>query len=125
MYGASTEMATSVDLKRQNGLIRNLSYVEFDLGTNGFTPVTQDIFGGFVPIDETQEQQAEGLSFPPRLLFSYSESRELLGRVPVSTFAKWIADDLVRPVRIGPRRCFIRLEDILNLAGGLPKSRDD
>ena len=57
---------------------------------------------------------------PPRLLYSYAEARHLLGGVPVSTFALWIADGLVVPVRIGPRRCFIRHEDLLRLASGQP-----
>jgi len=53
-----------------------------------------------------------------RLLYSYQEARELLGGVPVSTFALWIAKGLVHPVKIGPRRCFIKREDLLRLANG-------
>lgn len=54
-----------------------------------------------------------------RLLYSYSEARELLGGVPVSTFAGWIAAGLLKPVRIGPRRCFIRHEDLVALSDGI------
>ena len=58
---------------------------------------------------------------PAKPLFSYLESRELLGGVPASTWHKWIADGLVKPVRIGPRRCFIRYEDLMRLqAEGTP-----
>ncbi len=58
---------------------------------------------------------------PAKPLFSYSEARELLGNVPESTWNKWIADGLVKPVRIGPRRCFIRYEDMVRLqAEGTP-----
>lgn len=58
---------------------------------------------------------------PAKPLFSYAEARELLGNVPGSTWAKWIADGLVKPVRIGPRRCFIRREDLARLqAEGTP-----
>jgi hypothetical protein len=58
-----------------------------------------------------------------RLLHSYSEARQILGDVPVSTWSMWIAQGLVVPVRIGPRRCFIRHEDVVKLAQGvtLPK----
>lgn len=63
---------------------------------------------------------------PPRqepLLHPYPEARAMLGGVPPSTFAMWIAEGLLTPVRIGPRRCFIKHEDILRLAQGasLPK----
>ncbi|WP_285576040.1 hypothetical protein [Geothrix limicola] len=85
------------------------------------------------------QTQANGLSFPTvptlkaeqargtqaRLLYSYQEAREQLGGVPVSTFALWIAKGLIEPVRIGPRRCFIRHEDLIRLASGeveLPKA---
>ena len=53
-----------------------------------------------------------------RLLHSYQEARELLGGVPRSTFALWIAQGLLSPVRIGPRRCFVRHADLLRLAQG-------
>ena len=53
-----------------------------------------------------------------RLLYPYSEARALLGGVPKSTWNLWIAEGLVEPVRIGPRRCFIRHEDIQRLAQG-------
>lgn len=58
-----------------------------------------------------------------RLLYSYSEARALLGGVPESTFAMWVAGGLVTPVKIGPRRCFIRHDDLMALAQGaaLPK----
>ncbi len=69
--------------------------------------------------EDNPELQATGLSLPNRLLFSYHESRQLLGGVPKSTFALWIADGLFDPVRIGPRRCFVKREDLLRLAGGL------
>jgi hypothetical protein len=52
------------------------------------------------------------------LLHNYREARALLGGVPTSTFAYWIAQGLLTPVRIGPRRCFIRHEDIVRLTQG-------
>ena len=51
-----------------------------------------------------------------RLLYSYPEARKLLGDVPVSTFAGWIAAGLINPVRIGPRRCFVSHQDLVQLA---------
>lgn len=54
-----------------------------------------------------------------RLLYSYQEARKLIGNVPQSTFAMWIANGLVEPVRIGPRRCFIKHEDLIRLASGV------
>jgi len=68
-----------------------------------------------------QADQACGTQAP--LLYNYAEARKMLGGVPVSTFAMWIAQGLVEPVRIGPRRCFIRHEDVVRLAQGvtLPK----
>jgi hypothetical protein len=59
----------------------------------------------------------------PRLLYNYREAREKLGGVPKSTFALWIARGLIKPVRLGPRRCFVRAEDLIRLAQGnnLPK----
>lgn len=53
-----------------------------------------------------------------RMLYSYAEARAWLGGVPQSTFAKWIHDGLLVPVKIGPRRCFIRHEDLVRLARG-------
>jgi hypothetical protein len=50
------------------------------------------------------------------LLHSYLEARKLLGNVPEATFALWISKGLLVPVRIGPRRCFIRHEDVVRLA---------
>ena len=52
------------------------------------------------------------------LLHSYKEARALLGGIPESTFALWIAQGLVEPVRIGPRRCFVKHEDVVRLAQG-------
>ena len=54
---------------------------------------------------------------PEPLLHNYAEARALLGGVPISTFSLWIAQGLLIPVRIGPRRSFIRHSDILALAG--------
>lgn len=73
---------------------------------------------------QTSISQGEALSIAHRLLYSYAEARELLGGVPLSTFALWIAKGIIEPVKIGPRRCFVRYEDILRLAGGytLPKA---
>jgi predicted site-specific integrase-resolvase len=56
----------------------------------------------------------------PRLLYSYKEAREKLGGVPESTFSLWIAQGLIEPVRIGPRRCFVKHEDVVRLAQGNP-----
>lgn len=53
-----------------------------------------------------------------RLLHSYAEARAVLGDVPVSTFALWIRQGLVHPIKIGPRRCFISHEELLRLASG-------
>jgi len=53
-----------------------------------------------------------------RLLYSYAEARKKLGNVPVSTFALWIANGLLHPVRIGPRRSFIKHDELMALAGG-------
>ena len=50
-----------------------------------------------------------------RMLYSYPEARQLLGGIPESTFAVWIANGWITPVRIGPRRCFIRYEDLQRL----------
>lgn len=69
---------------------------------------------------QTPIPQGAALSATPRLLYSYTEARELLGGVPVSTFALWIATGLVVPVKIGPRRCFIRHADLARLASGEP-----
>lgn len=66
----------------------------------------------------TPTPQGEALSTTPRLLYSYVEARELLGGVPIATFALWIAKGILKPVKIGPRRCFIKHEDILRLASG-------
>jgi len=64
----------------------------------------------------------KGPGTEPRLLYSYAEARRLIGNVPQSTFALWIADGLVTPVRIGPRRCFIKREDLMRLqAEGTPE----
>ncbi len=59
-----------------------------------------------------------------KLLYSYPEAREVLGGVPQSTFALWIAKGILTPVKIGPRRCFIRHDDLVRLAYGveLPKA---
>lgn len=59
-----------------------------------------------------------------RLLYGYKEARQLLGGVPQSTFAMWIAIGLVQPVRIGPRRSFIKHDDLMRLSSGaaLPKA---
>jgi len=51
-----------------------------------------------------------------KLLYSYEESREMLGGVPESTFALWIAKGFLKPVSIGPRRAFIRYEDLVRIA---------
>lgn len=51
-----------------------------------------------------------------KLLYSYSEARVILGGVPKSTFALWIKQGLIQPVRIGPRRCFVRRADLERLA---------
>ncbi len=53
---------------------------------------------------------------PAPLLYSYREARALLGNVPAATFALWIANGLLTPCRIGPRRCFIRRDDLLRLS---------
>ena len=58
------------------------------------------------------------LGDPARLLYSYPEARKMLGGVPQSTFALWIAKGILKPVKIGPRRCFIRYEDLVRLASG-------
>lgn len=65
------------------------------------------------------QDQVVDLPTPYRLLYSYKETRELLGGVPQSTFAMWIAKGIVVPVTIGPRRCLIKREDILALAQGI------
>jgi len=73
---------------------------------------------GLICQDQARGSQA-------RLLYSYQEARELLGGLPVSTFALWIAKGFVEPVRIGPRRCFIKHADLIRLANGemeLPKA---
>ena len=72
---------------------------------------------------QTNTPRGQALSVTTRLLYNYSEARELLGGVPVSTFALWIAQGLIVPVRIGPRRCFIKHDDLMKLAQGaaLPK----
>ena len=59
-----------------------------------------------------------------KLLYSYTEAREALGGVPKSTFALWIREGILTPVRIGPRRCFIRHDDLVRVAAGveLPKA---
>jgi len=51
-----------------------------------------------------------------KLLYSYEEARAQLGDVPRNTFARWIADGILRPICIGQRRKFIRREDLLRLA---------
>ena len=66
-------------------------------------------------IAEAGDKAAEGVA---PLLHNYREARRLLGNVPVPTFAMWIAKGLIVPVRIGPRRCFIRHEDVVRLAQG-------
>jgi hypothetical protein len=53
---------------------------------------------------------------PEPLLHSYPEARALLGGIPQSTFAMWIAQGIIVPVKIGPRRAFIRHSDILRLS---------
>lgn len=58
------------------------------------------------------------LAIGQKLLFSYVEARELLGGVPQSTFALWLRKGILTPVKIGPRRCFIRRDDIVRLASG-------
>ena len=63
-----------------------------------------------------EADQARGAQ--ARLLYSYAEARELLGGVPVSTFSMWIAQGLIVPVRVGPRRCFVKCEDLMRLADG-------
>lgn len=68
-------------------------------------------------VSTIQADQARGTQ--ARLLYSYQEARQLLGGVPLSTFALWIAKGLVEPVRIGPRRCFIKHEDLIRLASGV------
>ena len=67
-------------------------------------------------MDNAMANQASGAK--GRLLYSYSEARELLGGVPISTFALWVATGLVHPVRIGPRRCFITRDELARLAKG-------
>jgi hypothetical protein len=60
---------------------------------------------------------AEGKAAPPaRALYSFAQARELLGGVSDPTFRRWIAQRLLIPVRIGPRRSFIRHEDIVRLS---------
>lgn len=61
----------------------------------------------------TQAQEA-----PSQLLYNYAEARKMLGGVPVSTFALWVHKGLIQPVRIGPRRCFVRHSDLVALASG-------
>ena len=63
----------------------------------------------------TQPQTTDAPSAMPRMLYSYPEARKELGGVPESTFAVWIANGWITPVRIGPRRCFIRYEDLQRL----------
>lgn len=53
-----------------------------------------------------------------KLLYSYPEARMMLGDVPQSTFALWIAKGILTPVKIGPRRCFIRHADLVRLVSG-------
>ena len=69
------------------------------------------------PTPKVQADKARGTQ--ARLLYSYTEARALLGGVPLSTFSMWIADGLIVPVRIGPRRAFIKHEDIVRLAQGV------
>jgi len=45
-------------------------------------------------------------------LVNYTDARKELGNVPVSTFLSWIRAGLLTPVKIGPRRSFIRRSDI-------------
>ena len=61
---------------------------------------------------------------PAKPLFGYAEARELLGEVPTSTFALWVARGLVLTVKIGPRRSFVPRAEIVRLASGieLPKA---
>lgn len=62
--------------------------------------------------------QASCPAAPTRLLYNYADAREQLGGVPPSTFALWISKGLIVPVKIGPRRSFIRHEDLVRLASG-------
>lgn len=61
---------------------------------------------------------------PIRLIHSYAQCRELLGGVPSRTFELWIANGLIKPVRIGARRSFVRHEDLIALieSASLPKA---
>ena len=68
-----------------------------------------------------EADQARGAQ--ARLLYSYTEAREQLGGVPQSTWSMWIAQGLVVPVRIGPRRCFVKREDLVRLAQGDPTQK--
>lgn len=65
---------------------------------------------------------ATPLAIGHKLLYSYQESRELLGGVPQSTFALWISTGILTPVKIGPRRAFIRYDDLVRLASGEAES---
>ena len=71
---------------------------------------------GAVVVPPSLEEQGQ-------VLYSYAQARAMLGGVPVSTWSWWISHGLVKPVRIGARRCFIRHEDVVMLAQGiaLPK----
>ena len=75
---------------------------------------TADICGE-TPVRKKKADPAreEGL---PRLLYSYTEGRQLLGGVPISTWNFWIAIGVFKPIRIGPRRSFIAQEDLARLA---------
>lgn len=70
-----------------------------------------------LPIVKPKDQDDRGNDAQTRLLYSYIEARHLLGNVPQSTFALWIAKGLFHPVRIGPRRSFIRRDELLQVAG--------
>lgn len=51
-------------------------------------------------------------------LLSYTACRKAVGDVPRSTFDSWIAAGILVPVAIGPRRKFIRREDLERLIQG-------
>ena len=61
-------------------------------------------------------QPTEATAAPPRReLYSYRETRAMLGGVPESTFKVWLTQGLLIPVSIGDRRKFIRHGDIMRL----------
>jgi hypothetical protein len=57
------------------------------------------------------------LAVPP-LLYSYKEARAMMGGVSESTWTLWVAQGLITPVCIGPRKRFVKYEDLVRLAQG-------